>query len=245
METKICTGCNVEKTLEEFSLHPGGKFGRNPKCRQCKNEQARVHYENNVDAQRERDRSRNAWFPRYGITWDRYLELCKEQDGMCLICSRVPKKLVVDHDHSSGVYRGLLCGNCNSGIGFLGENIENLTRAIKYIEHFTANPNEAEILLNSRPSAGYPPVEEILELLKTSNFKEVGKKFGVSGISISNHLKRNDAWTPVLPRIRWPNDAELVKWVEKDGKHEVAKSLGSSESSVVKRVRSIKTKEAC
>jgi len=69
----------------------------------------------------------------YGITVDQFDELKRKQNNQCLICGQ-SKKLVVDHCHSNGHVRGLLCSNCNSGIGLLGEDVSNLKNAIKYLK---------------------------------------------------------------------------------------------------------------
>jgi hypothetical protein len=54
------------------------------------------------------------------------------QRGACAICLE-KTKLVVDHCHKTGVFRGLLCGRCNRGIGLLRDNTQDLKRAIKYL----------------------------------------------------------------------------------------------------------------
>lgn len=61
---------------------------------------------------------------------------------VCDCCGGPPGKraLHVDHDHVTGVFRGWLCHNCNLGIGRLGDTIEALDRAIKYLQR--AQPDE-------------------------------------------------------------------------------------------------------
>lgn len=54
-------------------------------------------------------------------------------DGNCEICGIMCKR-VLDHDHSSGKIRGLLCGNCNWGLGNFMDNTNNLLSAIRYLE---------------------------------------------------------------------------------------------------------------
>jgi len=58
---------------------------------------------------------------RYGITQAEYDELLARQDGLCAICRRPPgaKRLHVDHEHGTGVVRGLLCVSCNMKLGVL------------------------------------------------------------------------------------------------------------------------------
>ena len=43
------------------------------------------------------------------------------------------KALCVDHDHTTGEIRGLLCANCNLGLGALGDNVRSLKRALAYL----------------------------------------------------------------------------------------------------------------
>ena len=81
----------------------------------------------------------------YGITRGAYLEMLVKQDGKCAICRgtgflmRDSHKtlLLVDHDHTTGRVRGLLCHNCNRALGLLHDSTENLLRAIEYLEGAT------------------------------------------------------------------------------------------------------------
>lgn len=57
----------------------------------------------------------------------------KEQGNVCKICLR-EVKLVVDHCHNTNEVRGLLCVRCNAGLGQLGDTIEGLERALKYLK---------------------------------------------------------------------------------------------------------------
>lgn len=77
---------------------------------------------------------------RYGITAADVERMLKEQRGRCAICRRLPSGkgrnaiLHIDHCHRSGKVRGLLCFNCNTGLGNLGDSKRLLVRAIKYLE---------------------------------------------------------------------------------------------------------------
>ena len=71
---------------------------------------------------------------RIAITKKVYDELFIKQIGVCAICKQESNKktLAVDHDHSTGIIRGLLCNNCNLGIGLL-KDTKNLQSAIFYL----------------------------------------------------------------------------------------------------------------
>ena len=79
----------------------------------------------------------------YGITEDEFIALKQSQDFKCAICGSEGflignnghvEKLVVDHCHSTGKVRELLCQNCNRGLGLFQDSPEFLKRAAAYIE---------------------------------------------------------------------------------------------------------------
>lgn len=72
----------------------------------------------------------------YGLTAKEYGEIVARQNNRCAICKKSPppgKRLFVDHNHQTGVVRGLLCVNCNFLIGHAQESPEVLTLAAKYL----------------------------------------------------------------------------------------------------------------
>jgi hypothetical protein len=84
----------------------------------------------------------------YGTTPEEYQNLLKQQNYKCVICNiefvmeprnnaRYPH---LDHEHSSGWIRGILCSNCNHAIGLLGEDIERMEKAVEYIISNSAPP---------------------------------------------------------------------------------------------------------
>lgn len=79
----------------------------------------------------------------YGITLQDYNLMLENQDFKCAICSLEKSEngrtFYVDHNHKTGKVRGLLCINCNSGIGNLRDSINLLTKAIKYLKNTDAN----------------------------------------------------------------------------------------------------------
>lgn len=84
------------------------------------------------------DRARARNLRKYGFTPEIYDRMLVDQSGRCAICSLpasdAPKrKLFSDHNHVTGVPRGLLCCNCNTALGLLKESITSLRKAIEYL----------------------------------------------------------------------------------------------------------------
>jgi hypothetical protein len=76
----------------------------------------------------------------YGITLEQYDKMFEEQGGVCAICDGINKdgrRLFIDHDHKTGKIRGLLCCNCNRGVGSFRDSVNNLQRAIIYLSKET------------------------------------------------------------------------------------------------------------
>ena len=93
----------------------------------------------NTDLELKKRKSRNDRLVRtYGITLDQYEILLQESNGRCGICGNKPRKypLNVDHEHSTGIIRGLLCMRCNRGLGLLGDSLERIDKARLYLERF-------------------------------------------------------------------------------------------------------------
>jgi len=73
----------------------------------------------------------------YGISQAEYTKISEEQGNVCAICGNPESRnqpLAVDHDHATGTIRGLLCNNCNTGIGLLKDSSELLDKASAYLK---------------------------------------------------------------------------------------------------------------
>jgi hypothetical protein len=72
---------------------------------------------------------------KFGITLADYDRMFEEQGGLCAICKNPPKikALNVDHNHETGVIRGLLCGGCNSFLGRVQDDPDKLITAAGYV----------------------------------------------------------------------------------------------------------------
>ena len=73
-------------------------------------------------------------YAQHGLTIEEGKEFEKSRGGRCDICGETPERvLCFDHCHSTGEPRGLLCSNCNTGIGFLRDDPKILQSAIEYL----------------------------------------------------------------------------------------------------------------
>lgn len=87
----------------------------------------------------------------YGISLAEFERMKLTSEMLCAICGSEgfilnPKstmKLVVDHDHSTGMVRGLLCHNCNRALGLMKDSVKNLKKAISYLESATTISKES------------------------------------------------------------------------------------------------------
>jgi Recombination endonuclease VII len=70
---------------------------------------------------------------RYGIGARQVVDLVRRQGGVCAICGK-QKPEHVDHDHKTNSVRGVLCFNCNGGLGQFRDQPELLLRALEYLE---------------------------------------------------------------------------------------------------------------
>jgi hypothetical protein len=69
----------------------------------------------------------------YGITPEAVEQMIEKQKGACACCGASDRRLVVDHCHKTGRVRGMLCSQCNVGIGYFGDCADRLLKAIAYL----------------------------------------------------------------------------------------------------------------
>ncbi|MER9436732.1 endonuclease VII domain-containing protein [Mesorhizobium sp. M0618] len=100
-------------------------------------ENKRLKYREDPERQR-----REVIKQRYGITLEKFDEMVASQNGLCAICETDTPggrwdRWSVDHCHTTGKIRGILCHSCNTGIGALNDDIDRLRKAIGYLEHYS------------------------------------------------------------------------------------------------------------
>lgn len=95
-------------------------------------ENARKRRANNPEKQRD-----NELRKRYGISYEHYRSMREAQAGLCAIC-RFPlaggRKEHLDHSHTTGEVRGILCRHCNHALGHVRESVDTLRGMIAYLE---------------------------------------------------------------------------------------------------------------
>jgi hypothetical protein len=184
---KRCSKCGEVKALTEYYAAKGCRDGLRGDCKACFAARAKARYaekseeikayvkrwqqENSehVRAYRKRRRQeirglgRDAYLKRtFGISIEDFETMLAAQGGGCAICGRAAPEgssLHVDHDHETGVVRGLLCFTCNGALGMFTENEDFLVRAADYVNRggFAASgaPEMVE-LARSRAAALVP-----------------------------------------------------------------------------------------
>lgn len=75
---------------------------------------------------------RNRLKTKYGLTPEGLSALLESQDGLCLVCLAEPATHI-DHNHETGLFRGLLCENCNRGLGMFHDDPDVLVAAAEYL----------------------------------------------------------------------------------------------------------------
>jgi len=141
-QEKECCVCNIRKPFSEFYNYKNKSDGKNYRCKSCDNSARLKHKLKNPEHTHRKTRNRNL-LSRFGITIEEYEEMFKQQGSKCAICGTKENQLTghnagysfsVDHCHDTGKVRGILCSNCNRGIGLLGDKASSVYKAFKYLD---------------------------------------------------------------------------------------------------------------
>lgn len=131
---KICSKCCESLPIDAFYKKRSKDSDRDLRNRQAACKECQLKTQQTVYSKEDRRRS---WlWNAYKITPEDYNRMLDYAKGACEICSAVPtpdKPLCVDHDHTTGDIRGLLCDHCNRGLGYFKDNAWNLTLARRYL----------------------------------------------------------------------------------------------------------------
>jgi hypothetical protein len=152
-QMKKCTKCAAEKALEFFNKDKRQKDGHFYYCKVCCSVKDKLRYVNNSDKmgkaakehyEKNRATVRNRHLKKlYGIDLTHYDDMRKQQMFSCLICKEhedtLKRGLYVDHCHTTGKVRGLLCQSCNFLLGMAKDDQNILKQAIKYLDDHTSS----------------------------------------------------------------------------------------------------------
>jgi len=155
MKRKICARCDKRRSVSQFYKNRKRPDGLDEYCKDCRRAYFKAYRSDNDSFRETKRRGDRAYYQRhrkkllrkvkskrlqymYGLSDVDHAKLLKAQSNACAICKR-DIKLAVDHDHVTGKVRGLLCLQCNSGLGMFRDNQKYLTAAIRYLK-----ANEAE-----------------------------------------------------------------------------------------------------
>jgi hypothetical protein len=166
---KACRICGVVKPLEDFYVARGARDGRRTECKSCNLAARRAKHAENprpyidrvlrwqrenpelyraklrdyAESGKKRIADRKSHLKRkYGLTIEQYDAMLAAQAGGCAICGEPPRddiELHVDHDHTTGAVRGLLCFRCNNAIGDLREATELFEAAAAYLDRHASD----------------------------------------------------------------------------------------------------------
>lgn len=144
---KHCMGCREDLPESDFGKLARSRDGLNTRCTSCARRSKqdwinRTGYDrpgvNKVWYEANKDRVRAYQIEKaYGITRDEYELLLRSQNGVCAVCDEPcpsGRELAVDHDHDTGVVRGLLCMNCNRAAGYLRDSVKRALSLAAYLE---------------------------------------------------------------------------------------------------------------
>ena len=139
MDGHTCRACKEFKSLEFFAIQksyrPGKPVSVCTPCRVQYNKKRRLEVPEVVkDIER-----RSKFKTQYGITLDDYYAMLGRQGDGCGICKAPTpggrtKFFAVDHCHTTGKVRGLLCTKCNRGLGLFNDNTDKLLNAVNYLK---------------------------------------------------------------------------------------------------------------
>lgn len=144
---RVCTACQMAKSVTEFNADFRSGRGSASSCKPChklyfaKWQKRKLAGENTSPRSAELKRS-------FGLSETEFWGLFNQQNSGCAICgvefeARLPnKKINVDHDHKTGKVRGLLCTPCNFGIGCFRDQPSLLMKAIGYLCSHSERDND-------------------------------------------------------------------------------------------------------
>ena len=131
---KYCPNCEQTFPIDKFGNNRSSYDGFTGYCKSCHATKGRESRIRNWGSSRHHHLVR-----KYGITAVEADALLEKQDGVCAICQKIPDAISgaswhIDHDHSTGEVRGVLCHHCNTALGNFFDDLTIIGRAMNYLE---------------------------------------------------------------------------------------------------------------
>jgi hypothetical protein len=132
LRAKTCSKCKTLKLAKEYSKGRN-KDGYHSYCKPCMKEYSSKWWKDNGEDYH--------YLSSYGLTREQVSQMLNEQEHKCALCSvdlqmkqGFKDSAHVDHCHTTGTVRGILCGNCNTSLGKLGDSVESIQRVLDYLK---------------------------------------------------------------------------------------------------------------
>ena len=109
---KICTQCGVEKPMDSFPKRDGPNRSTRNRCTECIKRSTSV----------------------VKILRKEYLKEHGSIPETCACCGKKSSRMVCDHNHQTEKFRGFICSHCNAGIGLLGDDLQGILNAQRYLK---------------------------------------------------------------------------------------------------------------
>lgn len=128
------------QSIKNFAIRTDQKGNYRARCRDCTNRWSRTRYVGQTGLKEVHlNRSRNSRLKNwYGIDLETYNMMWALQEGKCAICHKHQtdngRRLAVDHEHSTGKIRNLLCQYCNTALGLLQEDLSVMSALVEYLK---------------------------------------------------------------------------------------------------------------
>lgn len=137
MLIKYCKKCETDKPVTEFYKNHRTSDGLFYQCKACCALQDKKQIQ--VAPFKKRIREFNRMLRNEGhteqLTIEQFTIIYESQNSICAICKKKIDQLCIDHNHSNGKVRALLCHHCNTLLGMCYENTLILEQAIQYLQH--------------------------------------------------------------------------------------------------------------
>jgi hypothetical protein len=149
-----CIPCNLAAKAARHRENPGPARERTRRWREANLERFAANQQAFVASGGKRLADRKSYLKRkYGLTIEEYDAMLAAQGGGCFICGRPPRddiSLHVDHDHSTGAVRGILCFCCNNALADFQEDPALLGKAVTYLAAHDPLVQEETALVRAR-----------------------------------------------------------------------------------------------